>query len=325
MFLEVILKQTEIIILILLLILLLTVIWIAVSLSVFYTYWNVYLLLALWNLKVLAKLRRNLRQYLHVCFFSHHSFIYTRKTRHFLIDFVSLYSLTGSSSHRCAFIKLKACNQFQFFTLDFIYICDELASFHFSFLFKLYTISKFKRINKKSFHRILLILSGDISLNSGPVCNSQSSCSNEWNVFKAKGIHLIHLNVDRLLPKTGKIWYTAARTNAVVIRISESKLDETILQSKTQISNYELLRCDRNRNGGFVACYSRSDIGNLQKQFFPKEIEDIFVEILLPKTKLLIIGIIYSPPNQNNFLEIINAIYGQIRYRYESVVYTRWF
>ena len=112
----------------------------------------------------------------------------------------------------------------------------KLVSFHSSLLCKFYTTSKFKRINNKSFHRILLILSSNISLNPGPVSNSQSFCSNEWNVFKAKGIHawlhqilesisLIHLNVNSLLPKIDKIRYIAARTNVAVIGISESKLD----------------------------------------------------------------------------------------------------
>ena len=142
----------------------------------------------------------------------------------------------------------------------------------------------------------MLTLSGDISLNPGPVYSSQPSCSNERNVFKAKGIHLIHLNVNSLLPKIDEIRYIAACTNAAV-GIPESKLDETILQSEIQIPNYELLRCDRNRNGGGVACYIWSDIGYLQKCFFPREIENIFVEILLSKTKPLIVGIIYKPPN----------------------------
>ena len=44
------------------------------------------------------------------------------------------------------------------------------------------------------------------------------------------------------------------------------------------------------------------------KNTFPaKEIGKIFVEILLPKTKSPIVGIIYRPPNQSNFLEIISA------------------
>ena len=68
---------------------------------------------------------------------------------------------------------------------DFNINMYQNVSFHFSFLCKFYTISKFRRINK-SFHRILFILSGDISLNRGSVYNSQSSCLNQWNVFKAK-------------------------------------------------------------------------------------------------------------------------------------------
>ena len=127
-----------------------------------------------------------------------------------LIAFVCFYSLTGSSSPRCTFIKLKACNQIPFFTLDFNYICDYLVSFYSSLLCRFHTISKFKRINNKSFHRILLILPGGISLNPGPVYNSQSSCSNEWNVFKAKGIHQIYLNVNSLLPNIDESRYITA-------------------------------------------------------------------------------------------------------------------
>ena len=123
--------------------------------------------------------------------------------------------------------------------------------------------------NSEAFLRILLLLSGDISLNPGPVYNNQSLHSNERNVFRSKGIHLIHLNVNSLLPKIDEIRYIAERTKAAVIGITESKLDESIFQSEIQIDNYDLLRCDRNRNGGGVACYIRSDISYVQKDFLP--------------------------------------------------------
>ena len=45
------------------------------------------------------------------------------------------------------------------------------------------------------------MLSGDIDLKPGLAYNSQSLCSNECNVFKPKGISLIHLNVNSFLPK----------------------------------------------------------------------------------------------------------------------------
>ena len=122
----------------------LIVIWVAVSISVFHTCWNIYLLLGLWNLKVLAKWWHNLRQYLNAGFCTHYFFIYIWETS-------VTWDLQG------------------FFALDFIYIYDELASFHPSLLWKFYTLSSFKRIKTKSFHRILLILSSGVSLNPGPV------------------------------------------------------------------------------------------------------------------------------------------------------------
>ena len=67
---------------------------------------------------------------------------------------------------------------------------------------------------------MLLLFSGDISLNPGPVYN-QSLHSNEWNVLRSKGIHLIH-------PKIDEICYIAERTQAAVIGITESKLNKSI-------------------------------------------------------------------------------------------------
>ena len=120
------------------------------------------------------------------------------------------------------------------------------------------------------------------------------------------------MNVNSLLPKIHEIWYIVVCTNATVIRISESKLDWTILQSEIQISNYELLRCDRNRNGWGVALYIRRNIGYLQKHYFLREIENIFVDILTPKIKSLVVGIIYRPPNQRNLLEIVKANFDKL-------------
>ena len=40
--------------------------------------------------------------------------------------------------------------------------------------------------------------------------------------------------------------------------------------------------------------------------FFPHEMKSVFFEILLPNSKLTIAGTIYRPPNQSNFLEVLN-------------------
>ena len=42
---------------------------------------------------------------------------------------------------------------------------------------------------------------------------------------------------------------------------------------------------------------------------FSTEIENIFVDILLPKTKPILIGYVYRPPDQSGFLDkLSNAI-----------------
>ena len=94
--------------------------------------------------------------------------------------------------------------------------------------------------------------------------------------------------------------------------ISESKLDESVLQSEIQIKSYDLLRRDRNRNHVVVACYIRSHISYIQKQYFSEEIENILFEILLPKTKPIVVGIIYWSPSQYNFPEILNENFPSI-------------
>ena len=107
-----------------------------------------------------------------------------------------------------------------------------------------------------------------------------------------------------MLPKIDELRHIARLTNAAVIGISESKLDDSVLTSEIQINEYDLLRCDRNRHGGGVACYIRNDLSCNVQSFFPKDIESIFFELLLPNTKPFVVGTVYCPPNQTNFMEI---------------------
>ena len=82
----------------------------------------------------------------------------------------------------------------------------------------------------------------------------------------------------------------------MIIGISESKLDESVLESEIQIDDYKILCCDRNRN----------DLSYNILSAFPCEIERVFFEILLPNSKPITVGTIYCPPNQSTFLEALN-------------------
>ena len=126
----------------------------------------------------------------------------------------------------------------------------------------------------------------------------------KWSIFKSRGLHFICLNIIILLPKIEELRVIAI--NVAIIGISESKLDEYVLESEIQIENYKILWCDRNKHGGGVACYIGNKLSCNIISVFPREIESIFFEILLPNSKPITVGTIYRPPNQSNFLKVLN-------------------
>ena len=117
---------------------------------------------------------------------------------------------------------------------------------------------------------------------------------------------IIHLIINSLFPKINELQHAANSSNAAVIGIHESKLGES------QINNYDQLRRDRNKNGEGVTSYIRSDMRYIQMQYFSDKIENTFFEILLPKTKPVMVAIIYRSPTRNNVLEILSKNFPSI-------------
>ena len=191
----------------------------------------------------------------------------------------------------------------EFFAFEFMNICND---FHFLVArmnSTFYSVSKLKYRNMNSYFHLLILLSGDISLNPGPNHQHKLQCLNEWNIFKSRGLHFIHLNINSLLTKIEELRITAKSTNAAIIGISESKLDESVLEPEIQIDDYKILQCDRNRCRGGVACYVRNYLSYNIISVFSSEIESVLFKILLPNSKPITVGTIYRPPNQSNFLK----------------------
>ena len=108
-----------------------------------------------------------------------------------------------------------------------------------------------------------------------------------------------------LIPKIDELRLIARNSDAAVIGVSETWLDSTVMDPEIKIDNYVLSRGDRNRNGGGVCAYVRADIA-----FKPRldltcdDLESIWIELLLPKTKPILTGVVYRPPNQMNFYDL---------------------
>ena len=128
------------------------------------------------------------------------------RLKYVLSAFVFLSSKYYFSTYdHIVYNKGKLCNRLQFYSPDFKRTCNERHEACLLSQFSILTISKLKAINNnKSFCRLILILSGDISLNPGPVYNHHPPNLKEWDKFKIKGLHLLHLNVNSLLRKIDK-------------------------------------------------------------------------------------------------------------------------
>ena len=72
--------------------------------------------------------------------------------------------------------------------------------------------------------------------------------------------HNVYLNINSLFPKIEELPIIATSTNPPIIDISESKLDESVLEPEIQIDDYTILSCNRNRHWRGVACYIRNDM-----------------------------------------------------------------
>ena len=95
-----------------------------------------------------------------------------------------------------------------------------------------------------------------------------------------------------------------------ILVLTETKIDATFPNAQFRIDRFSTpFRLDRNKFGGGVLIYVREDIPckQLTKHILPDNIEEIFVEINLRKTKWLLFGG-YRPPRQQAeyFLKHVN-------------------
>ena len=118
-------------------------------------------------------------------------------------------------------------------------------------------------------------------------------------------MHFLHININSLLPKIDELKCIANKTKAAIIGITESKLDHTVPDLEVNLPGYDILRCDRNRNGGGVACYIGEDLCINTGALNCEEIENIIFDIILPRLKPITIDVFYRSPNQANFMELI--------------------
>ena len=217
---------------------------------------------------------------------------------------------------------LKTCSKTEFYTTESIKLQENLGNINRNSTLAYFAISKLrnKSIHFRKFYQILILLSGNVSLNPGP---SQMELNDDkiWKPLITRGLNFCHLNVNSLLSKIDEIRDISNRIKPAVLGITESKLDSSVTNLEVKINGYSIIRNDRNRNGGGVACYVRNDLCFNIKNVFSNSLEHVFFEILLPKVKPIAIGIFHRPPNVNNFIEIFSNDFKKLIYEKKKFIY----
>ena len=132
-------------------------------------------------------------------------------------------------------------------------------------------------------------------------------------VLLSKGLHLLHSNVRSILPKLPEIRLLLSQTKATVFAASETWLDSTVNDGELSIPGFNVVRRDRNRNGGGVAMFIRDSVAfNPRPDLAVDGLEAIWIELLLPRTKGILICSLYRPPTDSGFLSRLETSLSRI-------------
>lgn len=124
----------------------------------------------------------------------------------------------------------------------------------------------------------------------------------EYECFQKKGLHFLHINARSLLNKKDEVHALAEASNAAVLAVSETWLDDTITDGEIAIPGYLVERKDRKRDGGGVCLYIKNNLAyNKRTDLISNDIELIAIDLLLPKTKPILIAACYRPPKDSKF------------------------
>ena len=111
-----------------------------------------------------------------------------------------------------------------------------------------------------------------------------------------KNVVIGHLNINTLANKFYAL-SEIVKDKLDILVIGETKLDDSFPDNQFLIEGFKQpYRLNRNKDGGGVMIYVRKDIPSkeLKKHKFSKNIEALFVEINLRKSKLLLVGTYHS-------------------------------
>lgn len=113
---------------------------------------------------------------------------FCNKTKVFIytidIFFIKGFSGNNNFNQKSKNIELKNCSNIEYFTVESTNIGNSFQTFFLQNNLRILSISNLKYRNHYLFFKFLILLSGDVNINPGPVHRAQGiDNSNEWEVF----------------------------------------------------------------------------------------------------------------------------------------------
>ena len=168
-------------------------------------------------------------------FYKKDDFNITKQLFPFLIYFFLCFS--ANSLHKSKNCDLKCCPNNEFFSTELIKIRDDISSAEILISSRYFARNKLriKRNECFKFYHLLILLSGDVSLNPGPSQYPPYN-DNEFEPFRKRGLHFLHINVKSLLSKIDELRDVVGYTKPAILGITESKFDSSVSDQEVNIT-----------------------------------------------------------------------------------------
>ena len=112
------------------------------------------------------------------------------------------------------------------------------------------------------------------------------------------GFKLAFLNITSLPKHIDDMRMLLADRSIDILAINETRLVDSVLDHEVHILGYDIIRQDRNRNGGGVYFYVRSSINySICLDLSVNQLENLCIEVQKPRYKPFAVATWYRPPD----------------------------
>lgn len=127
---------------------------------------------------------------------------------------------------------------------------------------------------------------------------------------KARGFKMASLNIASLVLHIDELRITLNDQCLDVLCLNETRLDSTISDNQIHIDGYSIIRRDRNRTGGGVCIYVRSNLNYIVRHDLPTDAYEILsIDITKPNSSPFNVTALYRPPAcDDNFFSTMENI-----------------